>query len=265
MQRPRNSYRLIVLVSILIAIAAAAVYKDRAVTLAAGADDRTAVPTAQSSDLWRTAVEEQIVERGRRTLLPEKYLLVSVDKARLEQMLARSPMESSEEARNSRNVIELPKPDGTFVRFRVEESPILSEEVARDHPTWKTYQAFGIDEPGTSARLSITDAGFHGYVFAHEGTFSIDPFQANDVENYVVFYKKDFGVPTRRFHCKLDELLAGEPNLFETPGEIEAPEFVHGTQIRTYRLAVATTSEYTAFFRQPDGDQTMRAVVAPAL
>lgn len=228
--------------------------------------ERRAPSSENQSDLWSIVTEDQIASRGARTLVPEKYLTFRVDSARLRDSLLRSPEEFSDAARNFRNVIQLPKPDGTFVRFRVEDSPILSPEIAKQHPTWRTYQAFGIDEPGTTARLDFTDTGFHGYVFALEGTYSIDPFQANDLETYVVFYKKDFGAVTRPFHCRLDEVIANEPHLFDAPEpETLAPQFVHGTQIRTYRLAVASTFEYTNFFRQvgdTDAQAQARALAA---
>lgn len=228
-------------------------------TTKAQEQERPAPSSENQSDLWSIVTEDQIASRGARTLVPEKYLTFRVDSARLRDSLLRSPEEFSDAARNSRNVIQLPKPDGTFVRFRVEDSPIMSPEIAKQHPTWRTYQAFGIDEPGTTARLDFTDTGFHGYVFALEGTYSIDPFQANDLNNYIVFYKKEFGAPSSGFHCRIDELLKDEPNLFDTQkSAILAPEFTHGSQLRTYRLAVATTFEYTNFFRQV-GDSDAQA------
>lgn len=220
-------------------------------TTKAQEQDRPAPVSENKSDLWSVVAEDQIASRGTRSLVPERYRTFSVDSARLRDSLLRSPDEFSDAARNSRNVIELPKPDGSFTRFRVEDSPLLSPEIAKQHPTWKTYQAYGIDEPGVTARLDMTDTGFHGYVFALEGTYSIDPFQANDIENYIVFYKSEFGAPSSGFHCRIDELLKDEPHLFNTTeSAILAPEFTHGSQIRTYRMAIATTTQYTAFFRQ---------------
>ncbi|MEQ1765623.1 MAG: reprolysin-like metallopeptidase, partial [Pyrinomonadaceae bacterium] len=228
-------------------------------TTKAQEQDQPASVSENRSDLWSIVVEDQIASRGTRSLVPERYRTFSVDSARLRNSLLRSPAEFSDAARNSRNVIDLPKPDGTFTRFRVEDSPILSPEIAKQHPTWKTYQAYSIDEPGVTARLDMTDTGFHGYVFALEGTYSIDPFQANDLENYIVFYKKEFGEPSSGFHCRIDELLKDEPTLLNaTESAILAPEFTHGSQLRTYRLAVATTVEYTNFFRQ-GGDTDAQA------
>jgi len=216
-------------------------------------------PGGMQSELWSRVPEDQIASRGSRALIPEKYLTFNVDSARLRDSLLRSPEEFSDSARKSRNVVELPKPDGTITRFRIEDSPILSPEIAKQHPTWKTYQAYSIDEPGVTARLDMTDSGFHGYVFGLEGTYSIDPFQANDLDNYIVFYKKEFGAPLSGFHCRIDELLKDEPNLFDAQEPaILAPEFTHGSQLRTYRLAVATTFEYTNFFRQV-GDSDAQA------
>lgn len=228
---------------------------------------QVAVVSAQSvknnpnrSVLWEKVSEENLAARGQRHLRPEKYQVFRLGKTELAEILESAPLEFSEESRNKKVVLTVPKPDGTLVRFRLEESPILSPEIAAQHSTWKTFQGYGIDEPNTTARFDWTDTGFHAYVLSPEGTFSIDPYQTNDNENYLVFYKNEYGNPTREFHCKLDEVLSDDKGLVESftkPTDFFAA-FTHGTQIRTYRLAIATTFEYTSFFRQT-GDTDSQA------
>ena len=222
-------------------------------------------PTARNkirnqTSLWARANEFNISPRGKRSLLPEKYVVFSLDQSMLAQILAEAPLENSENAREKITVLIVPDPNGRMVRFRLEESPILSPAIAAENPGIKTYQGYGIDEPGVTARFDWTDAGFHGYIFAPEGTYSIDPFQTNDTRNYLVFYKKEFGESSRNFHCKLDEMLEDDKSLSEVmPSPVSfAPSFAHGTQLRTHKLAIATTFEWTSIFRQA-GDTDAQA------
>ena len=215
----------------------------------------------ESTSPWKPVSESAIANRGRRLLLPEKYVVAGLDRNALKKIFDAAPLEFSEQARSEQVIFWVPRPDGTFIRFRIEESPILSPEIAAKHPQWKTFQGYAVDLPGVTARFDWTADGFHGYVLAAEGTFSIDPYQTNDTENYIVFYKGRFGARQGVFHCKLDELLSEEREMFKarTPEQIDFSDFVHGSQIRTYRLAVATTVEYTNFFRQAgDNDEAAK-------
>ena len=214
----------------------------------------------KQTSLWTRVNESNISSRGKRSLLPEKYVVFSLDQSMLGQILSAAPLENGYDARGNVAVLTVPDPNGKMVRFRLEESPILSPAIAAENPRIKTYQGYGIDAPGVTARFDWTDAGFHGYIFAPEGTYSIDPFQTNDTQNYLIFYKKEFGAPQRNFHCKLDEMLQEDKSLREVmPEPVSfAPEFVHGAQIRTHKLAIATTFEWTSIFRQA-GDTDAQA------
>ncbi|MBC7898833.1 MAG: hypothetical protein H7070_02165, partial [Saprospiraceae bacterium] len=208
--------------------------------------------------MWTRADEGKIAARGQRLINAEKYVVFNLDQSQLAKILADAPLEHTEESNRKVTVFTVPKPNGELTQFRLEESPILSPEIAAKNPGWKTFQGYSIDEPGVTARFDWTPAGFHGYVFASEGTYSIDPFQTNDTDNYLVFYKKEFGPSQRSFHCKLDEMLQDEKSLRDVMPEPMsfAPEFVHGTQIRTHKLAIATTFEWTTIFRQAGDTDT---------
>lgn len=220
--------------------------------------------TAQKSSegAWRRIDEASINKReNARVLVPEKYSTFRLNAAALDRKLDTAPMEFSESAKQTVTVLSVPDPNGNLMRFRIEESPILSPQIAAQFPAWKTYQGYGIDDPTATARFSITDTGFDGYILSSKGTYSINPYQRNDRENYIVFYKKDYGEPRRQFHCLLDEMVSEGKSISDVSGktfDFFAPEFVHGAQIRTYNLGIATTFEYTNIFRQP-GDTNAQA------
>lgn len=204
--------------------------------------------TIQDSVVWQRKTNEDVQQYGRRLIVPEKYAVYGLDRNNLKAILDRSPLEFSVEAALSKtSVLEIPAPDGTLVRFRVEETPLLSAEIAARFPEWKTYQGYGIDDPTATARFDFTPSGFHAYILSSNGTFAIDPMQENDRGNYIVYAKSDFQTE-KSFVCEA-HADASRLNSF-----LDAPDtplnFSAGTQIRTYRLAVAATAEYTNFFRQ---------------
>ncbi len=221
-----------------------------------------ATESRQPSILWKEKTDNDIQNRERRFITPERYSVYGLDRVNMKAILDRAPMEFSSEASRAKPVIlEIPAPDGTLNRFRVEESPMLSPELAVQFPEWKTYQGYGIDDPTATARFDVTLNGFHAYVLSSKETYAIDPYQENDFGNYLVYYKKDINKEAS-MHCDLDE--TGNPRS-ENADSPDAPSFSNGTQIRTYRLAVAATAEYTTFFRQAgdtDAQAKTRALAA---
>ncbi|MBK6725624.1 MAG: hypothetical protein IPG58_20890 [Acidobacteria bacterium] len=75
----------------------------------------------------------------------------------------------------------------------------------RHFRSWRTFHGYGIDDPGSTARFDWTKSGFHGYVLTEKGTVFIDPLQENDTENYLVYYKHEYGEATA-FRCGSDDL-----------------------------------------------------------
>ncbi|MCY7345449.1 MAG: zinc-dependent metalloprotease, partial [Pyrinomonadaceae bacterium] len=210
----------------------------------AATESKIAAQKNQKSALWQQKTDDEVQSIGRRFITPGKYLVYGLNRNNMSAILDRAPLEFTAEAARVKPVIlEIPAPDGTMMRFRIEDSPILSPEVAAGFPGWKTFQGYGVDDPTATARFDFTPSGFHAYILSSGGTFAIDPFQENDRGNYIVYNKSDL-TKDSSIHCSLDEELKGDG---ESAIE-DAPSFSNGAQIRTYRLAVATTFEYTTLF-----------------
>jgi len=186
--------------------------------------------------------------------LPRRFELVRLDQRRLRQALE-SP------ARRGGQIgaagvgpqgtlaaeISLPLPDGTFVRFSVQESPIMEPELARQFPDFKSYRGQGIDDPTMSARFDLTPAGFHAIVLSLDRTVYIDPFPLRrpGEEAYMTFFKADGPDDEKRLRCLVGEDAVG-PAALSRRAERDAT-LSNGEMLRTYRLAVAATGEYTEF------------------
>lgn len=188
--------------------------------------------------------------------LPQRFEIVSLDEKKLRRALE-TPVRRGGRTAATANVersqepppaeIALPLPDGTFIRFSVQESPIMEPELARQFPEFKSYRGQGIEDPTMTARFDLTPSGFRAIVLSPDRTFYIDPFplRRSGEETYMTFFKADAPEDEKRLRCLVGE-DAGGPAALSRRAERAAP-LSNGDTLRTYRLAVAATGEYTRF------------------
>jgi hypothetical protein len=191
--------------------------------------------------------------------LPRHFRALEVDVDALESLLARAPVEGSAARGAAPLVIALPYPDGTDRLFRIEESPILEPALAASFPEIRTYAAKGIDDPTATARLSLTSLGFHGIVLSAAGTVYIDPYRRWDARYVLSYFKADARkAPGAACHCDVEDGDVGDiknesPENGAVPDALPPlPAAASGTQLRTYRLALAGTGEYSAAVCAPN-------------
>jgi hypothetical protein len=195
-----------------------------------------------ASSMWERVDSQSLNPAARRLVVPSLYRTFRLNRATLLQVLSTAPMEFTDAARERPPVIYLPMPDGAMARFHFEESPIVEPELAAKYPQFKTYRAQGIDDPTASARFDWLPTGFHALILAPSGTVLIDPYAEGDTEDYISYWKKDAANTTKGFRCDFseEEVLANSLR-----PSIPAPAVTSGTQLGTYRLALAATNEYT--------------------
>jgi len=201
--------------------------------------------------LWQDVKESSIASTGPREVVPRVYRTLRLDGAAMGELLGSAPMEFTVAAKSTHVIITIPKSDGTLARFEITESPILSPQVAAEAPDWKTYSGRGLDDPTAVGRFSWSKDGFRAYVIGADGAHYVDPYSAGDRENYIAYRKQDLGEENGTFHCGIDRFIAengsGSYKNRETTDAAgpDAPLFSNGANLRTYRLAIATTGEYT--------------------
>ncbi|MGB5082343.1 MAG: reprolysin-like metallopeptidase [Burkholderiales bacterium] len=180
----------------------------------------------------------------RLTLMPDRYRLLRLDEAGMLGLLAAAPREGvAPPAGTAPARIELPMPDGRTLEVAVEDSPVMAPGLAARYPEIRTFSAQAV---GIRGRLDITPQGFHGMLYTPEGTLFIDPRAAGDARYYVSYYRRDYR-PADKLRpggfCRLHELGEARQRAFSEP--VSAART--GDQLRTYRIAIAATGEYTAF------------------
>lgn len=210
-------------------------------------------------DVWtlidRASLKQPGIDAAR---LPSSYETFRLNKAALRVLLASAP----EEFTNGKTVIlTLPMPDGTLSRFRIEHSLVVERGLLKSYPELgATYRGQGIDDPAATVRFDLMPSGFHSMILSPNGTVIVDPYLKGDTETYISYFKRDLP-KIGTFKCGVKSDVGGgldsvikprDPNdsdfLPNTAAPQIAPELLSGTQLRTYRLALAADNEYCSFF-----------------
>src|SRR4029077_10524822 len=101
----------------------------------------------------------------------------------------------------------------------------------------KTFTGQGIDDPTATIRIDWTARGFHAMVLSDiKGNVFIDPYREGDLNNYTIYFKKDLAYTKNFFEENYPQVDA----ITGIQAREQAGPCV-GTQLRTYRLALACT------------------------
>lgn len=202
----------------------------------------------QADNVWQTVEKSLVANRVEN--LPNDFQTLRLDKQRLASLLLNAPPESRTPLKDSEMLLQLPMPDGTFSRFRVQEDSVLEEGLAERFPEIKSYRVLGIDRTATTGRFDFTPLGFHATIISADETISILPADASDDSLYAVYSNaaqapvyKDGAV------CLFNDELGG----VDLPKELadaptNAPQIARGEIRKTYRMAFSTTVEYSQAF-----------------
>jgi hypothetical protein len=175
-----------------------------------------------------------------------EYRGFRLDKQAMWQRLAAAPHESSGLTTLFPLELQLPTPEGRLERFRVFESPVLSPELQAKRPWLRTYSAQGLDNRHAVGRLDMGPNGFHALILSPHGDYVIEPIRLGDSETYTVFFRKHNAHPRSDFRCTVVPLLgAAGVRASEADGDSFGRT---GSDLRTYRLAMNATGEYTGRF-----------------
>ncbi|MEO7908957.1 MAG: reprolysin-like metallopeptidase, partial [Roseiflexaceae bacterium] len=196
---------------------------------------------ATDAVIWWPISERTITPPGDRLIVPRVYRTFALDQVALSARLAAAPLEHSAAAGRTTVTLPLPLPDGTFGLFAIMESPIMEPGLAAQFPEIETYMGQGLDDPTAVVRFDRTPAGFHAMILSDAGTIFIDPYSRADTAHYISYFKRDYPRPAGK--TLEEQIIDSSVPQHRSP----ALAAISGASLRTYRLAVAATGEYTAF------------------
>jgi hypothetical protein len=197
---------------------------------------------ASQNNFW-TEISESRVNKNlfANRFKPAAYKIFQLNEASLTAALKNVPSERSGPASNSGFILSVPNEDGIMERYRVVEAPVMHPALAAKYPGISSYAGQGIDEPTSTIRFDVSPRGFNAMILSTvRKTIYID---AIDGEYYVVFSRKDIGNYQSTFQCLTDAV-----NVQAQDVPVEALKNADDARLRTYRLALASTGEYSTYF-----------------
>lgn len=201
--------------------------------------------SVQAQNNFFTRVTETQIQHlnSDRKIIPNAYLTYSLDTLQLKNLLQSAPMEFTEEARSNPVILSLPMPDGTVQQFSIVESPVQQPALMAKFPNIRTYSGQGLNDKTATIRIDWNDFGFHSQILSANGNYYIDPYARGNKLHYIIYDKNSLNPKQFTESGVLEGPAdAGTPNM----GAKTAGGPCVGTQLRTYRLAVACTGEYAA-------------------
>ena len=194
----------------------------------------------ERSSFWKPSTKSNKPMLESRMQLPEKNLF-DLDSNALMNALVDAPARSAT-AKLSSVILSLPNAEGQMERFRVYENSIMDPVLAVQYPNIKSYIGIGIDNPTSTAYFSSSPLGFKSMVLnADKQAVFIEPI-SEDLTTYTVYRKADKKAAFQPFECSVIDEISEEIDT-----EALRPNADDAT-LRTFRLAVSTTGEYTAYF-----------------
>ncbi|HEX5001909.1 MAG TPA: zinc-dependent metalloprotease family protein [Bacteroidia bacterium] len=182
---------------------------------------------------WQQLDQKRVAITGTRYIYPVKYLSFGLDLPAL-----KSQFTTVTGKVNGKTTVSIPAPDGSWMEFQISEAEVMHPLLAKKYPQISTYQGICTTDKSVSARFDFTQFGFHAMVMAPGRTFFIDPYSLTDTGLYLVYFKRDFATD-KEFHCLVDN---------DDHADVPVASRSNGTDLRTYRLAMACTGEYAAFY-----------------
>ncbi|MGB0836936.1 MAG: reprolysin-like metallopeptidase [Flavobacteriaceae bacterium] len=193
---------------------------------------------AQKKGQWSLQVKEgtSLEKYSRNRTLPERYVVFHLEKA--------PELEEDQE-------ISLPMPDGRLSDFVIERHDVLSTELSAKYPEIQSYRGYLRADPEHQIFISKGRDGFFGMGFSPgQGQYFFDPIDGLE-NDFIVYKKSDLPASSLDFLCEVGSLsgkaASSEVHVSARQNSDLSARGAGDGQLRTFRLAVATTAEYSNF------------------
>ena len=185
-----------------------------------------------------------------RNFTPNHYTLYSLNINQLQQRINTVPLRDSNVV--SDVIISFPTINGKIENFRIYEDPVLDEALTERYPSIRSYLGQHIKNTSTVIRFSVSNNGVHGMITSgSHKTVYIDPYTENK-EFYMAYSREDIpdnAFANEFFECRADDIITTPLENNEALPARNADD----STLRTYRLAVVCTGEYSAYHLNNQG------------
>ena len=194
--------------------------------------------------------ESEITTTSTRYIIPKKYTTFKIDSDLLSTLLSKAQHEEEINVQQSDLIINIPFPNGGTYAFRFVESPVMSLNLSSRHQNIKTYLAESLEGNMTMRFDYSPDYGFHAMIMGQTDIVFIDPYSFQNSDYIISYYKKDYQNEEQK------EFTEGEPIQsaeyieylnYKEANPISLDKISSGEELRTYRIAIACTQQYSNF------------------
>ncbi|MEY4877568.1 MAG: hypothetical protein RL708_2718, partial [Bacteroidota bacterium] len=203
--------------------------------------------TAQSINNWKIKTNSEfskLISRPDKKTIPKKYKVLSLDFKSLKTNLKSASRRNANNKLATSLLLDFPNDDGSMETYSIEKTSVLHPDLEAKYPEIQSYYGISKKNPLNKIYISVSPAGFTGLITGNK-TIYIDPYNKTDVTNYIVYDRKDCDRnPDDAFICNTD-INEIESKSIPNTGKIKNAT---DAKLRTYDLAVACTSEYTAYY-----------------
>jgi len=147
-------------------------------------------------------------------------------------------------------VLKFPDAEGKMSDYVILEAPVLSKELQEKYPEIRSYVGYEKGNNLNTIRFSISPYdGLNVMYFNGRSTAYLDAY-SKDNSTYIVYDRSAVPADKSNFVCGVTD----SPDAYEAPPVPQS--LVQDGLLRTYRLAVATTIEYSAYYINRAGLQS---------
>ena len=141
-------------------------------------------------------------------------------------------------SKNNSKIVYFPNDTGKLIPFQVSESSVLAPELAAKYPSIRSYKGYALGDSKDKIRFSISQNGFQGMIVYADNKSSTFIQKAND-DRYVLYSRDAKDILDDDFTCITKSDIAKQTSITQ--------KLVDDQVLRTYRLAVSASGEYTTF------------------
>ncbi|MFC4221344.1 reprolysin-like metallopeptidase [Flagellimonas marina] len=165
----------------------------------------------------------------------------TLDKSRFKEKL-----QDFSVAKNGKHIIYLPDGEGEVIPFNVKETPVLHPDLAAKYPEIKSFTGVSLNGK-YKIKLSSSQKGIETMVVNLESQKAsfLEPTLADD-DSYVLYKKGSRSSLEHSFLCKTEVMLMNKMKSDGTTSKTIVP-LVDDQLLRTFRIAVSVTGEYTEY------------------
>ncbi|AZA54172.1 reprolysin-like metallopeptidase [Chryseobacterium sp. G0201] len=146
-------------------------------------------------------------------------------------------------------IIKFPNENGTFDSYEILEASTMHPDLQARYSEIKAFTGHKVGDPTTKIRFTYDPYfGLNAVVRSTKGMFYIDSY-TSDNNTYIVYDRKN-AQSSSRFNCLFKQ---DENALQQTINQNSQGKTVIDGLLRKYRLAISTTTEYTAYISQQAG------------